>query len=68
MVYSIRNLLSDRPAAVLLRGKFLWALAVVLDLKQTLERWLRRSRPGVGELYYLLTQNIFIYADVTPSI
>jgi hypothetical protein len=27
-----------------------------------------KSRTGVGELFYLLPQNIFIYADVTPLI
>jgi hypothetical protein len=26
------------------------------------------SSPGVGELFYLLPQNIFIYADVIPLI
>jgi hypothetical protein len=26
------------------------------------------SRPGVGELFHLLPQNIFIYVDVTPMI
>jgi hypothetical protein len=26
------------------------------------------SRPGVGKLFYLLPQNVFIYADAVPMI
>jgi hypothetical protein len=40
-------------------------------IKYWLAIWLRMlisASAGVGELFYLLPQNIFIYADVTPLI
>jgi hypothetical protein len=35
---------------------------------RTMALGLTASNTGVGELFYLLPQNIFIYADVTPLI